>query len=483
MGWGASMENIHRVIAALFENEISSGFAYAILGVLGLALLGRLPVLVRVLGPLDRAGPPLLTTIGVLGTFVGIFIGLLDFNVDEIDKSVPKLLDGLKIAFATSILGMTSAVSLKIVQAVTPQPTEQEAEASPEAIYATLQSIDRGIERSADEQKAALEEVRKAISADADSSVLTQIQKLRTTVQDGQKELIQEFRDFARTMAENNSKAMIEALEKVIRDFNTQLNEQFGENFKQLNAAVGALLTWQENYRQHVETLESKIDAAVKGLESSDAALREIVAHTSQIPEALRSLQEILDGFAKSATELEAHLEAVGSLRDKAVEAFPIIEGNVKKLTDEFSVAVRDSLAKTEAALEKQDEATKTLLRGFSDLVKMADDAQHAFDKAIEKTLTTMQTSTQTAMEGHARIIQASADEMSKQTREAWGKTEEAINRQLNDLDQQMQKELTRVIEVMGRNLASLSEKFVNDYAPLTDRLRSIVRIAEGVSP
>ena len=53
---------------------------------------------------------------GVLGTFVGIFIGLQDFNVNEIENSVPFLLEGLKTAFYTSILGMSLAILLAIVQ-------------------------------------------------------------------------------------------------------------------------------------------------------------------------------------------------------------------------------------------------------------------------------------------------------------------------------------------------------------------------------
>jgi hypothetical protein len=32
----------------------------------------------------------------------------------------------------------------------------------------------------------------------------------------------------------------------------------------------------------------------------------------------------------------------------------------------------------------------------------------------------------------------------------------------------------------MGQQLASLSEKFVRDYTPLTDRLREIVNISKG---
>lgn len=54
-------------------------------------------------------------------------------------------------------------------------------------------------------------------------------------------------------MAENNSKAFIQALEEVIKDFNNKITEQFGDNFKQLNLAVGALLTWQENYKNYIE--------------------------------------------------------------------------------------------------------------------------------------------------------------------------------------------------------------------------------------
>ncbi len=46
--------------------------------------------------------PTLLTSIGILGTFSGIVFGLMDFNVNDIDGSVPQLLEGLKTAFISS---------------------------------------------------------------------------------------------------------------------------------------------------------------------------------------------------------------------------------------------------------------------------------------------------------------------------------------------------------------------------------------------
>jgi uncharacterized protein involved in exopolysaccharide biosynthesis len=49
------------------------------------------------------------------------------------------------------------------------------------------------------------------------------------------------------------------------------------------------------------------------------------------------------------------------------------------------------------------------------------------------------------------------------------------IGKQLEALDAQMQQELTRAIEQLGTHLASLSRKFVDDYSPLTERLRTLV--------
>lgn len=60
--------------------------------------------------------PSFISTLGVLGTFIGITIGLYFFNTDDLDQSIPKLLSGLKTAFFTSLAGMVGSLVLsKIV--------------------------------------------------------------------------------------------------------------------------------------------------------------------------------------------------------------------------------------------------------------------------------------------------------------------------------------------------------------------------------
>lgn len=56
--------------------------------------------------------PSLVSTLGVLGTFLGITIGLMNFNPNVLDESIPLLLEGLKTAFFTSLAGMVGALFL-----------------------------------------------------------------------------------------------------------------------------------------------------------------------------------------------------------------------------------------------------------------------------------------------------------------------------------------------------------------------------------
>ena len=419
------MEQINKIFESIYSNEISELFALIILAVLLLSILSRFRPFSIFLGGLGRSGATLLTTLGILGTFTGIFLGLLDFDVTDIDSSVPQLLVGLKIAFVTSILGIASAILLKIFQSVTPEPQSTIDGVTPEIIHSTLESINRDIVETSQKE-------------------IRQIQKLRSDIKKGQKELVKEFRDFASTMAEHNSAALIEALEKVIGDFNTQLNEQFGDNFKQLNKAVEALLTWQENYRKHVETLEENFENSIDAIESSEEALRQIVSHTETIPESLEKQEIIVQGISDAIADLNDQLDAVAGLKDKALEALLTIEKTV---------------VKTNEAFEIQKAASQTLHEGCENLLNSTKEIQSQFESGINDSFKSIQSTLEGTLES----------------------TKEGIANRFDEFDKNMQSELNECIRLLGKNLASLSEKFVADYSPLTDRLRDVVQIAGKV--
>ena len=59
----------------------------------------------------------IIVSIGVLGTFLGIVLGLWNFDTGDIEASVPQLLDGLKFAFITSVIAMSVSIFLSVIQA------------------------------------------------------------------------------------------------------------------------------------------------------------------------------------------------------------------------------------------------------------------------------------------------------------------------------------------------------------------------------
>lgn len=57
--------------------------------------------------------PTILTTTGIFATFLGIALGLAEFDTSNIQASIPMLLGGLKTAFWASVVGVGGALTIK----------------------------------------------------------------------------------------------------------------------------------------------------------------------------------------------------------------------------------------------------------------------------------------------------------------------------------------------------------------------------------
>ena len=303
----------------------------------------------------------IVTVIGVLGTFLGIAIGLHQFDAEALKDSVPKLLVGLKIAFWTSILGIAGSVLLKwsVLHERKKQAssTETYTGATVDDLAELLRNILAVEQGEGKETRETLRSIERSLTGEGDSTVLTQLQKLRTTFSDKQDDLIHAFNKFADQMTKNNTKALIEALEAVMRDFNAKINEQFGDNFKQLNEAVGRINEWQEQYRQQMDELAAQFQVAAASIEKSRDSLEIIAERSGAIVSNSEKLDPILQALQHQIQQLNNHLTAFSALADNARDAFPIIEDRLNQLTNDFSTVVRNTINDSHASMQSQREA------------------------------------------------------------------------------------------------------------------------------
>lgn len=395
----------------------------------------------------------LTTTLGIYGTFLGIFFGLLGFDVGNITASVPLLLGGLKTAFLTSIAGMSAGLIVKEFPWLYGITVTKEDEAKEQATVETMVQYLSGIEKNQrdlfQKESQQLIKIEKALCGEGETTLLTQIQKLRTSFADKQDELIKSFNEFARNVADNNSKALIDALTQVMKDFNIKINEQFGDNFKRLNEAVGKILEWQQEYGKQVDAMVRQIQTTASAVEQSSKTLELIISEADSFATTAQGLHKLISSLEQIRSDITNHLKAFDQLATNAKNTFPIIDEQLKKLTTDFTKAVERTVADGKSIVTLQLESTKQISNQLQD-------AHRGLGNSLVELV---------------KNLNSNIDKMMKDNADR-------ITQQVKTLDEQLGEELNKSLRTLGSQLASLSNQFVKDYTPLTEQLRKVVQMA-----
>lgn len=367
----------------------------------------------------DYEQPRTASIAGVLGTFVGITWGLLNFDSspEAMQNSVTNLLGGMTTAFFTSIIGMGMSLWLKNEQANAQKKFSKNNFVKTDATIADL--------------------IQYLRQADAEKSA--QIKHLEEILQANNENVIRALEDFGKNLSENNAEIFIDALNKTMIDFNRKLTEQFGSNFKQLNIAVGRLLTWQENYKVTIERITENLQKTIKGIDALKNSVAQIEKSAASIT---KSSEQILNLIVTANTYEQKLRQVLSEIQSVSKNTSESVEGLTKSMChsiDNANEMTQRISAMTNTALNR---ITDTTNQTIASMQKMSDDLSNESFKITSETVVKMQ------------------------------KMMEANDKNFKDS-----------LETLGKAMLQISNKFAQDYTPLADRLREIVRIAEQVRP
>ncbi|MGB3252496.1 type II Zorya anti-phage system protein ZorA2 [Buttiauxella gaviniae] len=487
--------------------------------------------------------PTLMGALGILGTFIGIIIGLLNFNTESIDTSIPVLLGGLKTAFITSIVGMFFAIAFNALDAFFfANKRNKSAVNEPELI--TPDHIHHELK----EQNQFLEKLVSGMSGSEEGSLVAQIKLLRNEINDTSRtqlshhnefsnKLWEQLQQFADLMAKGATEQIIDALRQVIIDFNNNLTEQFGENFKALDASVKKLVDWQENYKTQVEQMGAQYQQSVESLIETRGAVAGIWEECKEIPLAMAELRDVLQVNQHQISELSLHLDAFVLLRDKATDAIPAIHeklDEVGELLKAGALSVSTSLGQTGEELLTNANAMRIALdegsEGFRQSVtqtqqafaSMAHDVSNSSEtltSTLSETITEMKQSGDEflkSLESHSKdlhrnmeqntasvidlfsktgdkfnqqlsnnadnmfgTIQSTFDKASaglnSQVKESVERFGSSINEQLHAFEQATEREMNREMQSLGNALLAISKGFVTNYDQLIKEYQSVL--------
>src|SRR5207245_6683882 len=159
----------------------------------------------------------------------------------------------------------------------------------------------------------------------------------------GLKAVYSSLENYMERMADNNSKALIEALKEVIRDFNAKINEQFGDNFSQLNSAVERVLVWQEAYRQQMAEMIDQQRATTENMSIAVARYSELVQQAERFSTTAASLEALLTALDSQREHLHEALTHLGNLLRAAGDGVPRLEEKITELTRQIETSVRST--------------------------------------------------------------------------------------------------------------------------------------------
>ena len=446
----------------------------------------------------------ILVSTGVLGTFIGIFIGLYGFDSSNVSDSVPRLLDGLKIAFVTSIAGMAFAILLSIIQ-------KNKSVGGAKDEITALNNISKQLEKLnfIDDKLTSLDDVKKnteilpLINTKLDSidtnikSLSSDISSVKDELKINQKDLFgflkgklseidNSLKEAVQTLSKGATEEIIKALQDVIKDFNNNLTEQFGDNFKQLNESVLNMIEWQNTYKDSVQEFEKQLKITAENTNESHQKTTELIEEFAKTN--LETLQE----FTKKNNQ--ALLENIEKINTSTTQNTDTLITKVSDFSDEINNSLKENVKQNEQANEKIKESLTQLFKQTKNAISTTEDNAKTISKItynyakiadisdkLEVVISTNQNQIQN-LEKSLKVfaeISGEAKGITKELKTFSDEVQGSLSNQsqaLTKLTEEIKNQLPDSLDTLNKSLTSLTTQFSTDYESFLEQVSKLMK-------
>ncbi|MCR5773884.1 MAG: MotA/TolQ/ExbB proton channel family protein [Lachnospiraceae bacterium] len=251
-----------------------------------------------------------MTGLGILGTFIGLSLGLQSFNTGttaEITNSIEPLMSGIKVAFHTSIYGMVFSLVFNYVYKKRLDDAEQAVRDFLGAYkkYVLPDTTTDGVNRLMELQQQQTE------------AIISLSDTVAHQLSQGLKELLEpQFDRFDETI-ENfvnvASRSQMEQMARVVDVFISELNRSLGNSFTQLGETINNTMTLQKaNEKQMREIYEKNLTTAEN--------VNSVASSTEVVSEAIRLYAEKVQTMEQQTAETLELLRQQSERHQKIME-------------------------------------------------------------------------------------------------------------------------------------------------------------------
>lgn len=480
---------------------------------------------IRINRRLLNAGSGLLVGLGLLGTFLGLTIGVMDFDsgsTEAIQSSINELLNGMGTAFVTSLFGMffsllyifiekttinrfqrniTSLCGLLDTEYYISQPEKYALIYERQNQYLTtlFTSNDNtnGEELRPGNMLRELLDVSRRQNKDLtdlfEEIIFTQTNK---AMQESIKPLVEQVNQVAAVLGEKldsfansvkspgdnmaNSivKDLKDAIDNMARELRTSLSDSMSGNIGGLETAVQSLASFPvqiENMTQSMTSNFAKIEELVNRLASNTASTNNDIINSvkEQIGLATTNMSNLTQNLQTTMDRIDKQFsESSNASTEKLNGMLKEVERVITQLNSQAEQTSHSIIQKQKSTNEQSDELLKQFQISIGNAKSMLDDVKNTLGqfKALQRETN----------EATSHLSQISKDASSATAN--LQTTQSRFNEQLKtNIDKNIQA--SELIQAALEKSKTLPDTYVNSFSDIKDSLQSIfAKLAQGLN-
>ena len=308
--------------------------------------------------------PGAMTGMGILGTFIGLSFGLQNFNTgtsEEIAASIAPLMDGIKVAFHTSVYGMVFSLFFNLIY-------KTRFEGVYNAVDDFIDTYHKYVSPDSDNDN-----ISKIIAGQQQQTqsilnpIIINFQKLNDNIETmcsvQQEQVIprmdalnNSFEMFAKLVGDNQMKGM----EGLIDKFTTQTNAVMTESFQNLKESISQTCDMQEKNSEHMQEILTRVQGMTLNIQQINELSQKTVADMSGYVEKVENLQDVI---TENCKQFDERIENNTAFEDKIKSYVDTVE--------EYQKQCGQSTEQCAAELKHQIEIFEEIEKKIIEDVKM----------------------------------------------------------------------------------------------------------------
>ncbi len=309
--------------------------------------------------PLSEMIPGLLTSLGILGTFLGLMRGLGGLDVSDAAKtmaSIPTMIGGMSFAFTTSIAGVGCSLLFQLINRFTMGNalnalTDFQDTFSDVVMQTPLTAETRAICQREDQSLYLRHVVNDMSNAMAD--------RLSGAVEHSFTPIAQQMNAFIA----GQTQTQLESLNMITRRFLENMNAQLGGQFHQLGQTLTEINRSQKASYDAVDRSMATADSIIHEFESVQKVTLEIVGRFEQYVDKLSNGLAQEDAFTRTATEIISQMGHAARVQSDNLAQIQAQQEELQAALKDYQLRSRQTMQSIVARADEQERDTEDVAR------------------------------------------------------------------------------------------------------------------------